>query len=199
MRISRKSLLLTALLPALWTVGTSANAELLFSLQRVSDTRAILTGTGSAGTSYATGVNVGRFFGLILDGGFFQTSFGPFQGEAEQTSGNFNFGQPGPVLGWFDNEGDMLSGDTVPAFYNEDVPSGSSVLDINPSNTLVWRDIGTSGNLLSRHFRNDGGVSTTDVVVGRWQVTAVPEPGTLALAVGGLGLAGLFQARRRPV
>ncbi len=159
MRTSRKSLLLAALLPSLWAVGTSANAELVFTLQRVSDTRAILTGAGSADTNFATGVNVGRFLGLILDGGFFQTSFGPFQGTAEQTSGDFSFGRPGPVLGWIDNEGDMISSNVpnfvVPDFYNDDMPTGSSVLDITAFSTLEWRDIGTTGNILSRHVSSN--------------------------------------------
>ena len=78
----------------------------MFTFQHISDTEAIMTGTGSPDLGLPTGPNEGTYSNLELRFVFDSASFGPADGAAEQTSGDFLFGDPIP--GWSVIDGDML-------------------------------------------------------------------------------------------
>jgi hypothetical protein len=193
-----KSPLLHAIALPLFMLSSQADASLMFTFQRVSDTEAIMTATGStADLGLPTGINVGTYSNLELLGVFESASLGPANGAVEQTAGDFMFAGK-TIPGWSVLEGDMLHniffGDT-------DSPTGTSTLTV-PSyaaGDIKWGPVGTGTGVWATYQAFTGGTGPLRVQIGTWEIvaptSAVPEPGSLALVA--LGLFGLIPALRR--
>jgi len=80
--------------------------------------------------------------------------------------------------------------------YNNAINVGDTFSAGSNSLNVYWAEDGNSGNQ-SAQFKLDGGDWQTLSVSNLEAVSAVPEPSTYALMLGGLGLVGFMAARRR--
>lgn len=85
------------------------------------------------------------------------------------------------------SSGSQVFSTTQPAF------TGQWILDLSGLGVGVLPSMGASGNIMSGF----SGSSTPGVVIGTWQVAAVPEPGTTSLAVIGFAVTGFALLRQR--
>jgi hypothetical protein len=183
--VKRLPCLVLATLVALAAASTSAEAALVITLERISDTQVRMIGTGSVGGP----ANV--FDTLALEGG---VGTGSGMGTS---SGDFAIGGYG-VDSWSTFFGSFLlisSG----TFTESQSPTGSDFLS-RTSGNFIFNAVGSNGELVGNIV---GGNTTTQRVVGRWQIVAapppVPVPELSTVVPGSLGivLVGLGAYRRR--
>ena len=163
------------LIVGLWLISaTAANATLLLQLQRINDSTAILSGSGS--TVFAD-IDLRLQGAASTGGGAFDLHVGDF------TMGGF----PLTDVFIFTNLLFLGIGGLFPAGA---VPSGSSTITLDVE---TWAPIGTVGNICDA-------ANCAGTLDGTWEmVTPVSEPNTLAIFVLGLAGLGFFMTRRRRV
>jgi hypothetical protein len=193
MSSTRKSRSLVAAALGLALFSTQASASLLFTFQRVSDTVAIMTATGSVDfvPNQPTGPNDGFYKNLELRDALAPDS-GPATGFVQQTSGDFTFNGLS-ILGWTVLDGDMLAPPALD-FFSGASSSGTSVLE-RGGGSFAWQAVGSMGEVYATYLKSNGFTNVTKI--GEWQVTAVPEPGSIALAAAGLAVVGFGALRSR--
>lgn len=176
-------------------VSLPAHASVLISIERVSDTQAILTASGSLDVA-APGTNNDHV--LVLDDPFlldpisdvtdsiFSSSTMTVGAQsitfAFSAGSDFDRAETGNATAYFGSStGQLSTGATL---------SGNMLLTL--TGPATWASIGSTGTVFWGVNNNAGNSS---VAVGRWIVSnAVPAPaalGLLGLGLAGLGFAGL--------
>ncbi|MCR9296279.1 MAG: hypothetical protein NXI32_26505 [bacterium] len=154
--------------------GSAARADLMFEIQRVSNSEAILVGSGAVGTSLGV-----TFNSLFLQGAAVSA---PLIGS---TTGDFQIGSY--VVSGYAQVGGDVSFPAAGTFLETDTPSGTETIF-----NIDFGSVGREGDIVANIV---GGTIADERVVGRWRVTAVPEPGALGV-LALLGSVLMLRSRR---
>lgn len=165
-----------------------ADAGLMLRLERISDTEAVLSGTGSVDDFGTTVFDQLEFVGA--------TTGSP--AGAGSVVGDFGIGSFLPTE-FFEGVGSLVISEAAGStgtFTSGDMPVGSSQL-ARITGGFIFGPVGTTGNLVAQIA---GGTVNDVETVGSYQIVAtsapVPEPSTMVMAVAG-AVAGLCGSRRR--
>ena len=170
------------------------DAAVLFTFQRISDTQAILSGTGSPETRPDPGFGDFPYRELELLGVLDTFEFGPADGQVTlTTTGGYSFGNAvGNTWGVLD--GDLIDG--FADFADDSMPMGSVTLDITGGNSLFFRAIGTTGNVQAT-FVNQLGQQSLETI-GTWEIVPpIPLPAAAWLLLGGVAALCSVARKRR--